>query len=113
MAAQHAGRPRTGHLPDGHHAIRAATGQPGAVRTPGDVEEGGRVALQDPHALPTLHVPQPQRAIVTATEQAAAVRREGPTIHPTGMPVPPLPRPPPLPTPHPTHAPTLAPHHPP
>ena len=37
--------------------------------TPGDIIEGGRVALQDPHALPPLHIPQPQRAILTATEQ--------------------------------------------
>src|SRR5438270_2417235 len=51
------------------------------IRTPVDVVEGGRVALQDAYTLPTLHVPQPQRAIVTATEQAAAVGGESQTVH--------------------------------
>ena len=65
------------HLPDAHHGLRTSTGQPGAVGTPVHVEEGGDVALKDAQRLATLHVPQPQGAIVTATEQAAAVRREG------------------------------------
>ena len=43
----------------------------------GSVVERGRVALEDQNALPTLHIPQPQRAIVTPTEQAAAVGGEG------------------------------------
>src|SRR2546426_5348521 len=40
MAAQHPGQRRTGHLPEGHHGIRAATDQLRAVRTPVEVEIG-------------------------------------------------------------------------
>src|SRR5260221_12225815 len=81
MSAQHPGRRPTGHLPDGHQRIHAATDQLGAVRTPGYIVEGGGVALHDPQRLATLHVPQPQRAIVAATEQAAAVGGEGQAVH--------------------------------
>src|SRR5258707_15421058 len=55
--------------------------------TPGHVVERDRVALHDTYPLPALHAPHPQGAIVTATEQAAAVRREGQTMHTSGMPV--------------------------
>ena len=54
-------------------------------RTPVEVEEGGRVALHDAHALPTRHIPQPQGAIFTATEQAATVGCEGQAGHGGGM----------------------------
>src|SRR5260221_5376782 len=54
------------HLPEAYHGIPACTGELGAVRTPVDVVEGGRVALQDAQRLATLHLPQPQSAIVTA-----------------------------------------------
>ena len=55
-----------------------------------DSSQGRRrscVALQDAHALSTGHVPQPQSAILTATEQAAAVRREGEAVHGSAMPM--------------------------
>src|SRR5207302_11044481 len=81
MAAQHFEWCPTGHLPDGHHGIGACTGQLGAVRTPVQVEEGGGVALQDPHALATGHLPQLQGAIFTATEQVAAVGGEGQAVY--------------------------------
>src|SRR5207302_3532776 len=57
------------------------TGEPGAVWTPGDVGEGGRIALEDPHALRTFDVPETQRAIFTATEQVVAVGGEGQAVH--------------------------------
>src|SRR6266567_2865326 len=47
MPAQHPGRRRTGHIPEGYQGIQACTSKLGAVRTPVQVEEGGRVALHD------------------------------------------------------------------
>src|SRR5256885_11757010 len=79
------------HLPEAHRAIRAGTGEPGAIGTPVQVVETGIVALQDAHALPSLHLPQPQGAIVTAAEQAAAVGREGQAVVPVAMARPDLP----------------------
>src|SRR2546427_703412 len=70
MAAQPPGRrppSSPGHLPDGDQRIRAATDQLRAVWTPGEVVEGGRVALHNTQALFTGDLPEPHRAIVTAT----------------------------------------------
>src|SRR5205823_14168292 len=84
MSTQHASwRPSSEafHLPDAHETIGAGTGEVGAIGTPVQVVEAGIVALEDAHALPPLHFPQPQRAILTPTEQAAAVGREGQAVH--------------------------------
>src|SRR2546428_13952018 len=56
MATQQPGRRSSTHyrtisLPDGDQSICTATDQPRAIRTPVDVEEGGRIALDDAFAL--------------------------------------------------------------
>ncbi len=85
MSTQHPGWRLTSYIPDGDQCIGAATDQLRAIRTPVDVEEGGRVALHNAHALPTGHIPHTQGAIFTATEQAATVGREGQAVYPGGM----------------------------
>ena len=90
MAAQHPGwRPpsSSGHLPDGDQRIRAATDQLRAVWTPVEVVEGGLEALHHTHALRTFDLPQPQGAIVTATEQVTAIGGEGQAVHVAAMPL--------------------------
>src|SRR6266849_2978018 len=87
MAAQQPGRGPAVALPDGHQCIGACTGKPGASGAPVHVVEGDRVALYHSHTLPALHVPHPQGAIFTPTEQAAAIWREGKSMHNGSMPV--------------------------
>ena len=77
MAAQHTRRLAALHLPEADLGIGTDTGEPGAIRTPVQVKEGGSVALHDPHTQPALHLPQSQRATLTATEQVAAIGGEG------------------------------------
>src|SRR5258708_1982967 len=44
-------------LPDGHQGIRACTGEPAAIGTPGHIVERDRIALQDVDTLPIGHIP--------------------------------------------------------
>ena len=74
-----------GHIPDGDQRIRAAGNQLPAVWAPVEVVEGGRGTLHHTHALRTFDLPQPQSAIVTATEEVAAIGGEGQTVHITAM----------------------------
>src|SRR6266568_4763809 len=87
MAAQQPGRSLAITLPNGHECIRACTGEPGASGAPGHVVEGDRVALYHAHTLSALHIPHPQGAIFTPTEQAAAIGREGKSMHNGSMPM--------------------------
>src|SRR5260370_26796449 len=59
MAAQQPGWRQAVHPPDRHQHIRASTGELRAIRTPGDLVERDRVALQNVDTLPTLHFPHP------------------------------------------------------
>src|SRR6266849_660441 len=59
MAVQQPGRDPAVALPDGHQRIGACTGEPGAIRAPGHVVEGDRVALDNTRTLPALHIPHP------------------------------------------------------
>ena len=86
MAAQYPERRPVGYCPDGHQQICPCTGELGAIGTPRHVVERSRVALHDAHALSALHIPYPHGAIITATQQAAVVRREGHTVHCGSMP---------------------------
>src|SRR3989440_6243441 len=76
MAAQQPGWGRAITFPDGHQCIGACAGKPGASGAPGHVVESDRVALDDTRTLPALHIPHPQGAIFTPTEQAAAIWHE-------------------------------------
>src|SRR6266852_32395 len=79
MSTQHFGRhPASSpdRVPHGHQRICSPTDQLRATRTPVDVIEGDRIALDDAHALSAFHVPHPYGAIFTATQQTAAIRCE-------------------------------------
>src|SRR5207253_261052 len=52
----------------------------------GHIIQRDRIALDDMHAMPALDVPHSQSPIFTATEQVAAVGREGDAIHMAAMP---------------------------
>src|SRR5207248_100921 len=87
MAAQHPEWCCPGQIPDGHQRISACTGEQCAIWTPCQVIEAALVTLHETHALPTCHIPHPQRAIFAATEQAVAVGRESQTIPNGAMPL--------------------------
>ena len=75
----------SGHIPDGDQRIRTGTRQLCAVWTPVEVVEGGQGALHHTLALRTYDLPQPQGAIVTATEQVTAIGGEGQAVHIAAM----------------------------
>src|SRR5712692_5002175 len=87
MAEQQPGWRRALHIPESHQCIRARTGEPGASGTPGHVVERDRVALHDVYTLPTRHIPHLYGAIITPTEQDAAIRREGEAMDSGRMPL--------------------------
>jgi len=59
MSTQRPGQRLSGHIPERHQHIGSCTGQSLPIRTPRHVVERDRVALDDAHALPALHVPHP------------------------------------------------------
>ena len=81
MSTQHLGSCHIGYIPDGDQRIRASAGELGAIWTPVDAKEGRHIAAYNAQALRTFDIPQTQSAVVTSTEQAAAVGGEGQTIH--------------------------------
>src|SRR2546423_5444667 len=87
MAAQQPERGPAITLPDGHQCIGACAGKPGASGAPGHVVESDRVALDDTRTLSALHIPYPQGAIFTPTEQAAAIWHESKIMYNGCMPV--------------------------
>src|SRR6266700_4183559 len=54
MSVRYPGRRAVGHLPDGHQPIRACTGEPFAIRTPGHVVEADRM-MRTHCSLATSH----------------------------------------------------------
>src|SRR5258708_32264240 len=95
MPAQHSGERLTLHIPHSHECIGSCTGDSFAIGTPGDIVERDRIALQPGYTQPTLDVPEPQGAIVTATGQVATVRGESDRVHTRPLPIhaPPIPAP--------------------
>ena len=81
MSTQHLGSCHIGYIPDGDQRIRASAGELGAIWTPVDAKEGRHIAAYNAQALRTFDIPQTQSAVVTSTEQAAAVGGEGQAIH--------------------------------
>ena len=59
MALKQSGWCQVLHVPDGHKAIRATTGELCPISVPGHVIERDRVALDDLLTLSTFRVPQP------------------------------------------------------
>ena len=87
MSMQRPGQRLCLHIPERHQHIGSDTGQLFPIRTPCHIVVSACIALDDAHAVSALHVPHSQGPIFTATEQAAAIGREGDTIHRRGMPL--------------------------
>ncbi len=79
MAEQQPGWHQALPIPDSHQRIRASTGEPGAIGTPGHVIERDRVALQDVGTLPTLYLKCGKRA--TAFRHVGELPPAGGNIH--------------------------------